>query len=555
MRRALAAVAALLLAGCAQLPTSGEVHWADPQIPDAYSVDVLAEGPMEDASAQEIVEGFMRASAYGHSDGFTVAQEYLTAEAGAEWDPTAPVRIFAANEAPTYSTGSDGGVTVTVQTRAIVDEDGRYTERESSAYTASFTLVKDSNGQWRIASLADGLLISDTNFTQTFSSSSLYFVTNDVTALVPEQRWYPREDRMALLLRGLLGGPSGWMRPSVATAFPAGTALDRAGIDVVDGVANVHLTEAAAGADQAQIALMYAQAESTLAVLTEIAGVRLIVNGQQLDPGAAAAELSLPQSVPGPLLISGGQLRRWTGSDLQLVAGTLDMTGLDPRHPAVPFEGVDAPSVVLSGADQLVTIPTDVAESEVLWEGTALIPPSIDRYGWIWTGDSANSGALTAVNGGTGLASVAVSWLSGRQVAHVRVAADGARVVIVSVQDGVTRVEVAAVVRDSTGRPTLVSEPLQVGETLQSVADISWIDQSSLAVLGSLLSEPTPRVHVVVIGGQASLMPPVEDAIGVASNRNSRSMVITTADGYLFVRSGNGWRQVAGAAADPAFSG
>ena len=58
-------------------------------------------------------------------------------------------------------------------------------------------------------------------------------------------------------------------------------------LDTVVGL-DQQLDGAAAGADQAQIALMYAQAESTLAVLTEIAGVRLIVNGQQLDPWRGA---------------------------------------------------------------------------------------------------------------------------------------------------------------------------------------------------------------------------------------------------------------------------
>lgn len=555
MRRALAALAALLLAGCTSLPTTGEVHHAEPQIPDAYSVDVLAEGPREDASAQEIVEGFMRASAYGHSDGFAVAQEYLTPEAGATWNPAAPVRIFSANEAPTYSTGSDGGVSVTVQTRAIVDEEGRYTERETTPYTASFTLVRSEDDQWRIAALADGLLVSDTNFVLTFSSSPLYFVTADYTAMVPEQRWYPLEDRITSLVQGLLGGPSGWMRPAVTTGFPDGAAIAGPGIDIVDGVAFVNLTDAAATHDTAQIALMYAQTESTLAVLTEVTGVRLMVDGELLDPGAAAVEASLPQSVPGPVMLSGGLLQRWTGSALQPVIGTGDMSELDPRHLAVPYEGVDGPAVVLSGPDLLVTVPTASAPSVPLFAGEALIPPSIDRYGWIWTGNGASTGTLVVVDAAGNSLSVAAPWIAGRQVAHVRIAADGARAVVVSVQDGVTRVEVAAVIRDASARPASLGEPLQVGETLQSVQDLSWIDQTSLAVLGSLLSEPSPRVHVVVIGGQASILPPVEDAVSVASNRNSRSMVITTADGYLFVRSGNGWRQVPGPVAYPTFSG
>ncbi len=79
---------------------------------------------------------------------------------------------------------------------------------------------------------------------------------------------------------------------------------------------------------------------------------------------------------------------------------------------------------------------------------------------------------LRAVLTGPGLAAkdvtassttVAAPWLAGRQVTALRVARDGARVLVTSVRRGVSRIDVAGVVRDSHARPVSLTTPLQVG--------------------------------------------------------------------------------------------
>ena len=136
-----------------------------------------------------------------------------------------------------------------------------------------------------------------------------------------------------------------------------------------------------------------------------------------------------------------------------------------------------------------------------------------------------------------------------------RVSAGGARVVVVSRQADATRIELAAVIRDRTGMPLILGEPLRFGEALANVSDVSWVDQSTVAVLGSVLSEPADRVYLLTLGGTTQALPLVEDAVTVAANRNARSLVVATADGRLYVRNGIGWREAAESVSDPAFSG
>lgn len=554
MRRLAAAAAVLALAGCATLPTSGPVQTADPVIPAGYSVDVLAEGPTEDATTQQIVDGFLRASAYGFTDDFAVARLYLAAGVAERWDPAAQVRVYSAAKNPGIAVGSDGGIRVTVDQVAYVDSDGRYTERAPSPTTTSFTLVRDAAGQWRIAALEDGILISDLNFSQTYSASSLWFPTADATSLVPDIRWYPFEGRATTLVTGLLGGPSGWLQPAVTTAFPQGTRL-RGSVAVQDGVALVNLSGEALGADVAQRALMLAQLHTTLSAVTLVTSVEVTVNGAQFEPLEPAGGLDLPQSVSSPVMVSDGALVRWNGRELAVVPGAEDLSALDPRHPAVPYEGVDVPMVVLSGANRLVTVPTPESPSVGLLELPDLVPPSMDRYGWVWTAAADNPGSLVVVRGDGGIGAVAAPWLSGRTVTHVRLAADGARLAVVSQIGDATRIELAAVVRDRTGTPTTTGEPLQIGDTLTAVSDLSWVDQSTLAVLGSPLADSGNQVHLLQVGGPTTVIPLVEDAVSLSANRNARSLVVATSDGRLYVRNGAGWREVAQPVADPAYSG
>lgn len=553
MKRAIVALATFALAGCAALPTTGPVRSAAPQIPAGYSVDVLAEGPREDASPREIVEGFLRAAAYGFSDGFAVARQFLAP--GVAWDPTADVRVYSASKNPVFARGDDGGITVTIDQIATLDSSGRYADSLPTPASVDFTLVRGVDNQWRIAVLADGLLISDLNFKQTFSWSPLYFLTEDATTLVPDTRWYPFEERAAAVVRGLLAGPSGWLGPAVTTAFPDGAALGPGGVVVQDGIAVVDLSGAAGAVSDEARGLMLAQLHATLSAITAVSSVQLTVDGERLDSGEQARELELPTSVASPVMLSNGALVRFNGRDLVAVEGVGEMAGLAPSHPAVPFEDVDAPIVVLSGGVRLVTVPRTDTRSTVLYEEDRLVPPSIDRHGWIWTASVRNGGTATVVTGDGVVGSVAAPWLADREVTHLRVSADGARVVVVSRQADATRIELAAVIRDRTGMPLILGEPLRFGEALANVSDVSWVDQSTVAVLGSVLSEPADRVYLLTLGGTTQALPLVEDAVAVAANRNARSLVVATADGRLYVRNGIGWREAAESVSDPAFSG
>ena len=76
----LAGAATAMLTGCTALPSSGEVHESRVVATDTNALIETAPGPVEDASPEEIVRGFLRAVSAGFSDDFETARQFLTGE-------------------------------------------------------------------------------------------------------------------------------------------------------------------------------------------------------------------------------------------------------------------------------------------------------------------------------------------------------------------------------------------------------------------------------------------------------------------------------------------
>src|SRR3546814_450952 len=91
---AVLAVFAVLLSACAGLPTTGEVKsglaLGDVDLPP--DISQIAAGPLEGASPDEIVEGFLDA-ALTPADGWKTAREFLSPDLAETWRPGAGVTI------------------------------------------------------------------------------------------------------------------------------------------------------------------------------------------------------------------------------------------------------------------------------------------------------------------------------------------------------------------------------------------------------------------------------------------------------------------------------
>ncbi len=557
-RRLIAGMIALLvtaLPACATLPDSGPVQQGDPDVTEPGSIALLARLPGPDDSPSQIVDGFLRASAAGLTDDFTIAREFLAGSIRSSWDPLAQVSVYSGQPTLSVESGSDGvGVSATVS--ATLDKDGRFTEAlPGASVQVQFGLVLDGQGRWRIRAASDGVLLSEPIFRSLFQQVPLYFVSPDGEALVSETRFFPRRTVETAAVSSILAGPSPWLEEGAASRFPPGTRLLVDTVTVRDGVAQVGLSAEAREASPADRGLMLAQLNETLNGLPRVQSVAVSAAGIPFDMSAARRDLVVDPSVgTSPVVLADGFVRTVEGNDVVPWGDTGSVAEVNPSSPAVPYG--DGLPVVLAGGSSVVTVPDEGQEPTTLLTGSApLSAPSFDRLGWAWVSPVTNIGRVNAVRLDGTRTVVGADWLAGREVRSLRVARDGARVLVLSLEGTAVVFEVAAVVRDAAGAPVSLGRPLRIGQRINRATTAVWVDQQTVAALGRLNDGTDDTVVVAVVGGPTSSLPAVDGAAGLAAGKGDRLLFVSTGAGELFTRNGLGWTPVVRGVRDPTFPG
>jgi len=552
------------LAGCVSIPTSGPIATGSPAPVDANPPIPLAPLPQQDDTPEGIVAGFFSAARAGVFDDFGVAREFLTRGADEQWDPWE--RLLVAARDPELSMEGET-VVASVELAGSVDRQGVFEEAPpGSEVTLSFGMHRNAAGQWRIADLQNGIVIRDSAFEASFSAMPVYFATPDWQVAVPELRWLPKQSLLRQTVLALFGGPSPWLADAVATAAPALDDPVEVGDPGSDGLVTISLppTSQESWADSRR-ARLQAQLEATLVtgrLRGTVSSVALTVGAVPFDVGPDEQVPTLvtdPQPDSGPYAIVDGVLAGVGGESPEPVADRAPLTALAaPNHPAAGADG-DV-WVVLDGTRRLVLLPAGAGDPQTLLTGSDLLPPSVDRFGWVWTGERDSDGTLTAVSPDGAVAVVAAPLLADSQVRSIRVSRDGARIAIAAIDaDGRTSIHVASVVRGTseTREPrALGNGSLTVGATLVDVTELAWSTEQTLAVLGVADGSQQRALHQVTVGGPTELLQVVaEGTVALAAARGSEGSYVVDAEGVLRLLRGSSWVEVAQGVVDPFFPG
>jgi Lipoprotein LpqB beta-propeller domain/Sporulation and spore germination len=578
-----ALVCVMGLTACAEIPNAGSVQHGDVSVEESGTVYNQPYGPPADAEPREIVNGFLKAQSAGISEDWSTAREYLADKAKKTWEPTARTIIFtgdidvsqvlgpddatspgtttpgssqSAPEEPEATTAAFSG---RAQVTSTLDSDGRYTE-ESTGTTQdlTFTLEKDADGQWRITATEDGIFVSEPNFKTGFRATTLYFPTNDDKFLVPEVRWYSATNTAAHAVKGVLAGPSEWLRDSVHVVAPEGTelVLDSVPIDNF-GTAKVDLTQSVLSASDEDIAMLRAQLDAVLLKVSGVSAVEITVNSTPLDFKTSVSPIRDPVPITSsPLVLAEGVVSVIDGSTATPVPGLLTLEGKNVT--AIAADAGLSLVVYRSAATTIATVPTESDESVVILSGQALLAPSVDRFGWIWSGESGVGAPLKAVSAGGDVIEIVADWLAGRRVESIRVSRDGARIAIVSSAGAVSRVDVAAIARDDTDAPLRLSaESIAVGASVTGAREVVWIDESTVGVLADGQTSDVLTVHVVPLSEHSEALSGVDGTVSLAAGRGRRAVFVATAEGELKSRATTGaaWSNVASDVSIPTFPG
>lgn len=530
-------VCLLPLGACSALPSSGPPQPFDVNTPTTGTINFVAGAPIVGASPDQLLEGFLRACAAGSSDDFETARLFLSKASQRTWKPRASIQIYSTDSTPRLDIEEHEGravVTVNAPAVASVDAEGTLTEAEATAEVQTrFQLIQE-DGEWRINTPDDGIILSRASFTAAFESVNLYFPSPDGNALIPDPRWYPRKRVVSHMVEGLLKGPHADIASAVASAIPEGARLGGAGASVKDNVATVVL-EGAQAPPEAERTLLMWQVATTLKQSALVADVSLTVGGESIT--AASLPSGPNYRLDSAIASTNEGIGIQTGSTFTPQPFPEGHSAPLPRLAMSPVTG----DLLAWASDSTLTLwergrgtSQSIAVAQPSW-------PSIDRYNWAWTA-SRDKGVLTLTHlGGT------TSPLTGStyedEIHALRVSPDGARAVMLRRVGQAQGLWLATIARDQYGTPIALSDLRPLARLSEGVVDVSWASSTMVVALHQH-NAGHMQLEIIPLGGFIQSLAAPENSLYVTAGLSPASLYVTTADGKVWARSSAIWLQV-----------
>ncbi|MFD9796654.1 LpqB family beta-propeller domain-containing protein [Streptomyces sp. NPDC059070] len=607
----------MLVAGCASMPDSGDVHAVQASQRADSQVQVYAVPPREGAAADEIVDGFLEAMTSDDPQ-FATARKYLTPQAARGWKPDQSTTVLADGPNPQPNRVNDKGdsssftFTVTGKPVAVVDKQHAYQPARSKAtYNETIHLVRQSGPggkEWRIDSLPEGLLLGQSDFQRIYRSVNKYYFAAGQDRLVADpvyvrQRNDP-ETQMNLVTQtvmAVLDGPTNWLRPVVASRFPSGTALKEGTKSLSFDDRNalkVPLNERASNVGGTQCRKMAAQLLFTLRDLTatRVGQVELDrANGSQLCVlGGDQAEDYAPDRTstkPGQYFLDAqGRLARMragardsadasesadgdTDSDVvtELVPGPFGRLEQPLRTVAVDRPERRAAGVSTDGRSLYVApIVTDgelvktLVTSKSKDSKDGLSAPSWDGRGDLWVADrDPGQPRLLRLDHGAGQPQVVdVAGLNGAHIDQVRMSADGVRIALLVTEDGHTTLRIGRVERigDPEHPQVSVVELRPGAPQMEDVTAVSWAGRSRLVVVGKESGGLQQQLRYMQTDGSmaaAGNLPGANRVTEIAAADDERLPLVAHSreDGIVRLPPGATWKTAVKKGSSPVYPG
>ena len=274
----------LLISACGNIPTSSSVNIG----PEFGSNDqnsiirVIASRPQPGMSQEQIITGFLNASASSDND-FAIAREYLVPSKKNSWNPTKSIEVYEGQGQ--FEFINENQIDFSAALHSQVNETSRIVFANPEDQLLETFKLEKVDDQWRINIDFDGLVISKTDLDRSFSFYPLWFVDPTKTFLVPESVILPKAitANATRLMQLLLLGPSEQIDNTVITAFPKGSSLSIYSVPITNGVASVSLNEAVLQAASLERQLLAAQIVKTLTRIPEVKSIQIKVGTQNLS--------------------------------------------------------------------------------------------------------------------------------------------------------------------------------------------------------------------------------------------------------------------------------
>lgn len=589
LRAVVLAVVLALAAACASMPSSGKVR----DVPrddaggaaDEQQVRVFGVPPQPGWEPGAVVEGFLEAVTSDEAD-YQTARKYLTPEASTAWDPKGGIKVLegtpgVAETAQPQQAGSDAPaavVRVSGTQVAGVDPDNVFTPAPTSI-SESFVLRKNNDGQWRIAELPNGLVLSLAEFQRIFTSVNMYWYAvpdpGTERILVPDPIYLRTRDALATrLVEELLQGPTQWLAPAVRSSFPPRTTLLDRTVTIDDGgKVTLHLSDEAKDAPRSVCEEMAAQVAYALDQISNVDSVELAAHrgsalcsvrmdqAERYDPTRQGPSdlVAFYRSSNSVYRLAVGEASGGLGEGP--VAGKfgdgslpVNAFAVDRERRRIAATDQSEANVYVGGLDSTAD-PDKRATADPGHHFTSL---TWDGRGGLWALEVGNPGSPGSQNGTIvwldtpTKITAKVSGLGGGRITDFRISPDGTRAAMLVAGPGPddVRVVIGRVARDvddSQAGEVTISDVRPVMLNLSEAKSLSWNGASRLLVLGRQ-EEGALQPQLVNIDG--SNLVPVATVPGIsriaAPNKADEPLLADGDGGQIYwLMPGDTWKQLA----------
>jgi hypothetical protein len=526
------------LTGCASLPVAGPVRIGPDLVSttDGDSFYYSPSSPFDGASQTEILNGFIAAGT-GPQNDYAVAREYLSESIRSSWNPNQEVLIQ--RSSPQVVISDQDTAELVVDVAATVDADGKYLVTPvGTGRVLEFSFVLE-NSQWRLSAAPDATVLIRPVFDVVFSGYSVYFLDRQKRFLVPELRWFPTTPATGTrLANALLGGASSWLKPAVVSAIPNGTRLSIDAVTIENGVALVDLTARALVASRSDRSLMKSQLEATLSQLSNVSSVAISIERAMQE----IADTDNNAGEPGvrALAVVGEE-------GLELLASSQESVFAPGKN---FFEQSELNEIALSGQSGWIAILTDSgvfrtggdrpgAEVEQIEARAAIAGIEFDPQEYLWSASRVPGSEIIVTSPSLEQSNVLAPWLAGQSVRAFAISPEGSKIAMLVQGSSRTRVLVSAVIRNPSGTPIELAEPLEVAGELSNPSSVSWVDQITIATVNTA-GESTSAL-LSTIGGTSRQLPALPGTRKIVAAGTSSQLYLLTETGELFSFRGSAW--------------
>jgi hypothetical protein len=138
-------------------------------------------------------------------------------------------------------------------------------------------------------------------------------------------------------------------------------------------------------------------------------------------------------------------------------------------------------------------------------------------------------------------------------VKEFRISRDGTRALVISQQNGKSKVQITGIIRSADGTPRDLTAPLTLltaGDPDQGV----WVDDTTVAVMKASASDAVTPELLSLTSAQPQQLAPWPGLTALSAGNGPSEVYGQSAEG-IFQRLGNGWSPQLKGPVDPSFPG